>query len=124
MKYNTTLFFLLLLCGACDPESVSVEIDIDIRDPVITTLPDSTKQLDFTIVVTQIGNFYHQDFHFRLNPFSSTTIIDSFSTRLPSAREFVTRTVVVPKPGNYWVEARIGTDESGASSGTLIQVPE
>lgn len=124
MKYNTTLFFLLLLCGACDPEPGFVETTIDIRDPVITTLPDSTKQLDFTIVVTQIGNFYRQEFHFSLNPFNSTTIIDSFSTRLPSAREFVTRTVVVPKPGNYWVEARLGTDEGGSSSGTLIRVPE
>lgn len=118
------LFASILLLGACKKEKFELDIDIDIRDPEISNLDGGSKKLDFTIVVTQLGNYYHKDFHFKLKKFGGNVALDSFSTILPTAREFVKHTVVVASGGDYWIEASIGTEQNGASSGTLIKVPE
>lgn len=118
-------FACLLLGESCKQEPLSVNIDIDIQDPQITTLQGGAKKLDFTVVVTQLGNFYHEEFQFQFKKFGNNSpLIDSFQVVLPTAREFVRRTVTVPQGGDYWVEAQVGTSNSGASTGTLIKVPE
>lgn len=118
------LLATLFLFQACRQEDFEINIDIDIRDPEITNLDDGSKKLDFTVVVTQLGNHYYQDFHFNFTEFGSSATLDSFSTALPTAREFIKRSIVVASGGDYWVEAFVGTESNGSSSGTLIKVPE
>jgi hypothetical protein len=123
--FQSLLFCLFLssLAMGCRKESYHVSVDIDVRDPVITTLADGSRQLDFTIVVTQLGNYFFRDFMFELKPFAGGTAIDTFSTQLPTAREFVFRTVVVPGAGNYFVNTMVGSETNGASGGEMVVVP-
>lgn len=120
---KTTPFLLLLLavyaCGK--QETTSVSTDIDIRDPIVTDAANGAKNLDFTIVVTQIGNTFDEEFKFTISRFGQSAVLDSFQTTLPTAREFVKFSVTVPGPGDYWAEVLTGTGGSG--SGTLIKVP-
>lgn len=119
---SSILFFLLLLAvSACDKqESTSVSTDIDIQDPVVTDTGNGAKMLDFTVVVTQFGNTFDREFKFTISRFGQSAVLDSFQTMLPSAREFVKFSVVVPGPGDYWTFVSTGTNGSG--SGTLIKV--
>lgn len=125
LVFATLLVSCLLFGNACKKEPLSVNIDIDIQNPQITNLQDGAKKLDFTIVVTQLGNYYHEEFQFQFKEFGNNSpLIDSFQVILPTAREFVRRTVTVPQGGDYWVEAQVGTGSAGSSTGTLIKVPE
>jgi hypothetical protein len=115
---------LAIFFAACTKEATrTLSIDIEIREPVVTTLPAGSKQLDFTVVVTQLGNSFDRNFNFTLQRFADETVVDSFSTSLPTAKEFVRFSVTAPGPGDYWAYARVGGNEGYALSGTLVKVP-
>jgi hypothetical protein len=121
-----TIYSILMtsIGAGCRPEPVSTNIDIDLRDPVITLLSGGSRQLDFTIVVTQLGNYFFRPFYFELKKLGGQQqVLDTYMYTLPSAREFVYRSVIVPGPGDYFVTAGVGTETSGGSSGTLVKVP-
>ena len=119
------LCFVALCASNCRKEEERhVSTDIDLRDPVITTLDNGRKKLDFTIVVTQIGNHFFQDFDLKISRFGSNTVIDSFHTLLPTAREFVRYSIVVDQPGNYWVDIFVGSGGGGSGIGKMVKVPE
>jgi len=125
-KSLTWLFLLLagLFAGCQKQESHTNNADIEIRDPEISDVGAGAKQLDFTVVVTQLGTTYEQEFEFRISPFNSqSTLIGSYKTSLPTAREFVKFSVTVPGPGDYWVEVNIGPDGSRFGYGKLLKVP-
>lgn len=126
-----TAFFLIgqlclvtLLALGCQKDQVTptVTIDIKVPDPVITTLGNGSKKLDFNIEVTQTGDFFYQDFDFKLLKTGTTIELDSYHTQLSSAHEFITRSVVVPS-GSYQVKIFIGPADSGAGSGSVVVVP-
>lgn len=130
MKTTPKIFQNLLVCFilstlvlGCRKESYNVNVDLDIREPKVTILADSSRQLDFTIVVTQLGNYFYRNFAFDLKPFQGGEVIDSFTTQLPTAREFVFRTVVVPGQGNYYINVVVGSETNGVSAGKMVMVP-
>lgn len=122
-------FFTLLLAAticliACRKEPTMNDTDIEIRPPVISEETGGMKKLDFTVVVTQLGNRLYQDFDFKLTKWGSDIKLDSFQTTLPTAREFVKFSITVPGPGDYLANVFVGKDGSGSGSGTLVKVPQ
>jgi hypothetical protein len=121
----SVLLLVAVVCfAACRKEAAMTSTEIEIRQPVISEVADGTKKLDFTIVVTQLGNKFYQDFDFKLTKWNSSAVLDSFQTTLPTAREFVKFSVIVPGPGDYWAEVSVMEDGSGSGSGTLIKIPQ
>lgn len=118
-----TLLIMLLSLGACRPEQAEITIDMDVQPPIIDSLPDGSRQVDLTMVITQIGNYYYQDFSYDFRKFQGAVIFDSLVTTLPTAREFIRRRVIVPEPGLYFLTMRLGTESNGASSGMTIDIP-
>ena len=123
--FNALLCCALFLASGClkDQEVPDVTIDTKVPDPVITTLSNGTKKLDFTIEVTQTGNFFYQDFDFQLSRTDTLVALDSYHVLLPSAHEFVHHTVVVQHPGVYKVAVFIGPADNGAGSSSTVVVP-
>jgi hypothetical protein len=126
MKHLITSMAFILLAGlsACEQEQpYEVNIDTTFQTPVVTPLPDGSRQVDLTMVITQIGNYYYQDFSYDFRKFQGTLIFDSLTTTLPTAREFIQRSFVVPEPGLYYLTMRVGTVSSGLSSGKTVDIP-
>ena len=123
--YLNALLCCLLLAAGCtkDQEIPDVTIDIKVPDPVISTLSNGSKRLDFTVEITQTGNFFYQDFDFSFTTSDGATILDTYHYLLPSAHEFVHHTVVVTTPGTYKANVFIGPSDSGAGSGSTVVVP-
>ncbi len=123
--FHVLLCCTLFLAAGCikDQDVPEVTIDIKAPDPVITTLSNGKKQLDFTIEVTQTGDFFYQDFDFQFSRTDSLLVVDSFHGLLPSAHEFVHRSVVVPSPGVYKLAIFIGPADNGAGSSSTVVVP-
>ena len=120
----TPAILTLLMClGACRTDEAHVTIDTVVQPPVVTTLPNGSRQVDLTMVITQSGNFYYQDFSYDFKKFQGTIIFDSLTTTLPTAREFIQRRFVVPGPGLYYLTMRLGTDSNGSSSGETVDIP-
>lgn len=123
---HSLLFILPLLttwgCGKQEP--VSIDIDIDIHEPAITTLSDGSKQLDFTVEVRQIGDYFHKDIEFELKKLGGSAVLDHYQTLMPTAKEFVHHSVVVETAGDYFLEVFVGSNGSGVGSGTLVKVPQ
>lgn len=122
----TWLFLLLagLAAGCQKQESHTINADIEIRDPEISEAGAGAKQLDFTVVVTQLGTTYEQEFEFRISPFNSqSTLIGSYRTSLPTAREFVKFSVTVPGPGDYWLDVLLGPEGNRFGYGKSLKVP-
>ena len=118
-----SVFLASLLTGCQPKEALETQVDIDIQQPVVTLLADSTRQLDFSIIITQLGNYYYQDFKFELREWETGQVIDQFETTLGTAREFVFHRVIVSGAGNYYVTTGLGTERNGVSSGELLVVP-
>ncbi|MCC7464766.1 MAG: hypothetical protein IT261_00770 [Saprospiraceae bacterium] len=125
MKNFISPFTFILLAGlsACRQEQYEVDIDTSFQTPVVTPLPDGSRQVDLTMVVTQIGNFYYQDFSYNFRKFQGTVLYDSLTTTLPTAREFIQRSFVVPEPGLYYLTMRVGSVSNGSSSGKTVDIP-
>ncbi|MDX1910157.1 MAG: hypothetical protein SFV22_01660 [Saprospiraceae bacterium] len=121
----TALLFLLLTQPACKKEdnSAAVTIDIDIKDPVFSVLPDGSIQADMTIVITQLGNYFFEDFTCRWWRYPDGAVLGTYQTILPTAREFVRFPLIVPEPGTYWLETSLGTPQNGSSGRRQITIP-
>ncbi|MBL7810462.1 MAG: hypothetical protein JNN28_21740 [Saprospiraceae bacterium] len=117
------LLTLLMSLESCRPDQAEVSIEMLVQPPVVTTLADGSRQADLTMVITQIGNFYYQDFSYDFKKFQGTVIFDSLATTLPTAREFIQRRVIVPEPGLYYLSMRLGTETNGASTGKTVEIP-
>lgn len=122
-RITPVLITLLMGFGACRKEHAEVSIEMTVQPPVVTPMPDGSRQVDLTMVVTQIGNYYYQDFSYDFKKFQGTVIFDSLATTLPTAREFIQRRVIVPESGLYYLNMRLGTETNGASTGKTVKIP-
>ncbi|MEO6038190.1 MAG: hypothetical protein ABIQ93_07230, partial [Saprospiraceae bacterium] len=86
--YFPVLFCCVLLFTAgCqkDQPLPAVTIDIKVPDPVITTLSNGSKKLDFAIEVTQTGDFFYQDFDFKFAKPDGSLVLDTYHTLLSAS---------------------------------------
>jgi len=115
---------ILFFASGClkDQPDPSVAIDLKVPSPVISTLSNGTKKLDFTIEVTQTGDFFYQDFALTFSKPDSTAVLDSYQVILPSPHEFVHHTVVVSQPGTYRIDVFVGPVDGGVGSGNTVIV--
>ena len=129
MKHTPTFWFCWLFVFALSIVSCKrdddrmVNIDIAFSSYTINNLPDGTRRIETVVVVTQLGNYFIPEYRFEISEWGDEAVIDSYSTTLPSAREFITQTVIVPGPGNYMVTVRLGTEQNYSSTGKLFIVP-
>ncbi|MEO6758754.1 MAG: hypothetical protein ABIO24_04810 [Saprospiraceae bacterium] len=124
--FNALLCCVVLFAFGCqkDQPVPSVTIDIKVPAPVITTLSNGQKKLDFTVEVTQTGDFFYQDFNFRFTQPDSSLVLDTYYTLLSSGHEFVHHTVTASHPGIYMVDVFIGPADGGGGSGSTVVVPQ
>ena len=126
LRHCLILGALVLSVATCQKqESAEVDADIEIRDVVTTDLGNGEKKLDFTVVVTQIGNTFYPDYRMTFTKFNNQeTVLDSSRITLPTAREFVKHTIQPVQPGNYRVTVRLQFDDLNYTGyGTMITVP-
>jgi hypothetical protein len=115
------LFATVLSCKKDQDYQVSTSIDLEF--PVITTFPDGTRKLDFTINIFQQGNFYYPDFTFTLKPYPDGQELVVLKVTLPTGFEVVTHSVVVAGAGNYLATGTLGTPGNGSKLSKLIIIP-
>ncbi|MBV6439828.1 MAG: hypothetical protein EPGJADBJ_01482 [Saprospiraceae bacterium] len=126
LRHCLILGALTLSVTACQKqEDMDIDADIEFQDIVTTDLGNGDKKLDFTVVVTQIGNSFYRDYRMTLTKFNDKeTVLDSAYITLPTAREFVKHSVQPLQPGNYWINVQLHLDDLNYTGyGTMITVP-
>ncbi|MBX2892013.1 MAG: hypothetical protein KF734_13875 [Saprospiraceae bacterium] len=107
---NTTRFFSFILFGGllvfttmtCQKENPEVEVNILFQDAMTTQIGNDDRRLDFTVVVTQLGNTFYRDYTMTFTKINnSSVVLDSYHTTLPTAREFVKHSIQPLEPGFY-----------------------
>lgn len=116
--------FALFIAACQKQESAQVDVDVEIQDVNVTLdLGNGEKKLDFTVVVTQIGNTFLRDYKMVFTKYGSTVVLDSFQTTLPTAREFLKHSVQPVESGTYEAYITLRGDGINYGYGKLVKVP-
>jgi hypothetical protein len=122
-NYLTLTAFLLSAAACRELELSDIDADVEIQDVVTTDLGNGEKKLDFTVVVTQFGNAYFQDYKMTFTKFNDPVVIDSSKMTLPTAREFVKHSVQPVQSGDYYAFISLKAEGISNGFGKVLKVP-